>query len=105
MSDAQRFPPHERNLLLRTPGLGEVIVQRLEVAGIVSLMQLHALGSDQVLDRVGQGWWHNRRRALSRALESSARLGPGNAAPSGAVLAAASEGKPASRTAGRGRPG
>lgn len=105
MSDIPRFPQHERDLLLQTPGLGEVIVQRLESAGIVSLAQLHALGTDQVLDLVGRGGWHNRRRALARALESAARLVPGNAVPSGAVLAAASAGKPASRTAGRGRAG
>lgn len=63
-----RFPTHERRLLLSTPGLGEVVVARLEAAGLASLRELQALGPERVLAQVGQGAWGNRRRALARAL-------------------------------------
>ncbi len=85
MSDALRFPPEERQLLLRTPGLGEVIVQRLEAEGIASLAQLRSLGTEHVLDRVGRGAWCNRRRALARALEAAARQGADIAAQADAT--------------------
>lgn len=69
---AGRFPQHERRLLLSTRGLGEVVIGRLETAGIDSLGALRALGPERVLEQVGQGAWRNRRRALARALAAAA---------------------------------
>lgn len=80
-----RFPLHERRLLLSTPGLGEVVVGRLEAAGLASLRELQALGPEGVLEQVGQGAWRNRRRAFARAL---ARCAPPLPAGAGAGPAA-----------------
>ncbi len=65
-----QFPPTERRLLLSTRGIGAVVVQRLEQAGFDSLQALREAGTARVVERAGaHPAWHNRRRALQRALE------------------------------------
>lgn len=70
------FNEHERRLLLATPGLGPVVVQRLEGAGVTSLAALRQRGVDRVVDQLcqaaGNAAWRNRRRALARALAAAA---------------------------------
>ncbi len=67
-----RFSVRERRLLLATPGIGEVVVRRLESAGFVSIALMRDLGAAHVTDVmcqvVGGGSWANRRRAIERAL-------------------------------------
>lgn len=66
------FCDAERRLLLATPGLGPVVVQRLETAGVTSLAALRQRGVDRVIDQLcreaGSPAWRNRRRALAKAL-------------------------------------
>lgn len=79
------FPPEERALLLRTPGLGPTSVTRLEDAGIGSMQVLRALGATHVAriicERQGSPAWMNRRRALDSVLETACgqdASGPGD---------------------------
>lgn len=75
-----RFPDDERHLLLTTPGIGQGVVSRIELAGVHTLRQLHDLGVDalveQICDGVGNLAWRNRRRALTRALSTLDALKP-----------------------------
>lgn len=70
-----RFPAHERRYLCTWPGIGDLVVSRIEQVGVGSLRQLQQRGVDEVLDRIcqaqGQTAWRNRRKALLRALSSS----------------------------------
>lgn len=67
-----RFSPHERALLLSTPGIGPGVVQRLEGAGIHSLAQIRAMGVpgavQHVCQHLGTMAWANRQGALTKAL-------------------------------------
>jgi hypothetical protein len=69
-----RFSDAERRHLLAQPGLGPVVVQRLESAGVGSLDALRQRGVDRVIDLLcrsgGSVAWRNRRRALARAVAS-----------------------------------
>ncbi|RVT51304.1 helix-hairpin-helix domain-containing protein [Rubrivivax albus] len=69
-----RFASSERAILLRTGGLGELCIQRLEDAGIGSLDQLRLLGAEVVTEmicrHVGTTAWRNRRRPIERALRA-----------------------------------
>jgi predicted secreted protein len=71
------FPPKERALLLRTPGLGPTSVARLEDAGLGSMQVLRTLGAARVAriicERQGSHAWMNRRRALVSVLETACR--------------------------------
>lgn len=71
------FSEVERAVLLRTRGIGEGVIDRIESVGVHTLRQLHELGVDMVIARVcagvGNDAWRNRRRALARAL---AAVGP-----------------------------
>lgn len=73
------FPPEERALLLRTPGLGPTSISRLEEAGLGSMQVLRALGATHVArlicERQGSIAWMNRRRALDSALKTVCGLG------------------------------
>lgn len=70
----ERFSDAERRHLLAQPGLGPVVVQRLESAGVSSLDALRQRGVDRVIDLLcrsgGSASWRNRRRALARAVAS-----------------------------------
>jgi len=72
-----RFPEHERRQLLCMPGIGELVIRRLEQAGVHSLRDLRERGIDTLVEHIcglgGNPAWRNRRRALARALEG---LGP-----------------------------
>jgi hypothetical protein len=78
------FPPKERALLMRTPGLGPTSIARLEAAGLSSIEVLRSLGATDVAriicERQGGTAWMNRRRALIRAIET---VCPQNANKSG----------------------
>jgi hypothetical protein len=71
------FPDAERDVLLATPGLGPVTIQRLEAAGFESLAALHRFGIasavDLVCKQLGASGWANRRRPLTRAVELAHR--------------------------------
>lgn len=94
----RRFEPGERSLLLGAPGIGEVVVRRLEALGITSLRALRSAGVGAVVERIcsatGQPGWANRRRALE------AVLAQGTARDEGPV-----EGISRRRAAGSGRTG
>lgn len=66
------FNTVERRLLLSTPGIGEVVVGRLEAAGFASLQALRETGArgvtERVLAQVQSAAWRNRRRAIERAI-------------------------------------
>lgn len=68
----RRFPDHERRLLLSTPGLGVRVVERLELAGFVSLRAIASAGVEHVTsvlcEQVGSPSVANRRSALRRAV-------------------------------------
>jgi len=68
------FNETERRHLLTSPGLGPVVVQRLEDAGVISMASLRRMGVDAVVLAMCQPGtnlaWCNRRRALRRALET-----------------------------------
>lgn len=70
----QRFNDIERNHLLRSPGLGPLVVQRLEELGIASMATLRRMGADVVVLAMCQPGtnlaWCNRRRALRRAIDT-----------------------------------
>jgi hypothetical protein len=69
---AERFPAAERRVLLTAPGIGEIVVQRLEMAGFHSLQALREAGASVAAEcvkrQVGSGAWLNRRRALERVI-------------------------------------
>lgn len=68
-----RFDTGDRELLLRTPGIGPVVIERLEALGVHSLQQLRALGVERLIaiacDEAVRHGLVTRRRALLRALE------------------------------------
>ena len=70
-----RFCDLERLALLRAPGLGPTVINRLEAQGLTSLDALREMGVDRVIDlvcnAVGSPAWKNRHAALARALSSS----------------------------------
>jgi hypothetical protein len=70
----QRFSEIERLHLLRSPGLGPLVVRRLEDSGIASIATLRRMGADVVVLAMCQPGtnlaWFNRRRALQRAIDS-----------------------------------
>ena len=74
------FSLTERQVLLATRGIGQGVIDRIELAGVHSLRQLRDLGVDTVVDRicdgVGNFAWRNRRRALLRALATVATRPP-----------------------------
>jgi len=67
-----QFAEHERRHLLAEPGIGPLVVTRLEQAGFHSLATLREAGADHVVRTicasVGSRAWANRRDALERAL-------------------------------------
>lgn len=64
-------------LLLRAPGVGPVVVRRLEEVGVRSLSDLVRRGVDPTVSAIcaelGHQGWTNRRDALVRALTDVAR--------------------------------
>ena len=70
-----RFCDLERLALLRAPGLGPTVINRLEAQGLTSLDAIREMGVDRVIDlvcnAVGSPAWKNRHSALARALSSS----------------------------------
>ena len=66
------FPARERLVLLATPGIGPLVVQRLEEAGLDSFDKLLQVGVDAAVRRVcaqvGSRAWANRADALRQAL-------------------------------------
>ena len=70
------FPTTERQLLLKVPGIGAAVIERLESVGVHSLSELAALGPHAVVRRVcrelGTPAWENRRKALETALRLAA---------------------------------
>ena len=70
---AARFSGAERQLLLLTPGVGPMVLERMEDVGITSVEQLRREGVEAVVDlvcrRVGSTAWANRKGALGRALQ------------------------------------
>jgi hypothetical protein len=68
-----QFNRLERRHLLSSPGLGPVVVDRLERSGIASIERLRILGVDAVVESMCQPGhnraWFNRRRALLRAVD------------------------------------
>ncbi len=71
-----RFSADERRRLLATPGIGAIVIGRLEAAGFASLQALQQAGAHRVTERVrqqlGEAAWRNRRRAIARAIEAGA---------------------------------
>lgn len=66
------FTPDERRLLLSMPGIGTVVVQRLEEAGYASLQALREAGAARVVQHAASHpAWLNRRRAIERAIDSA----------------------------------
>lgn len=69
--------------MLAQPGIGPIVIERLEAAGFSSLAQLRAAGADAavraVCARVGSAAWANRRQALEcvirRSTQAPARAG------------------------------
>lgn len=70
---AKPFAERERAMLLMTPGLGDLVVRRLEQAGFNSLESMRHVGLDEIVERVcaqaGSTAIANRRRAIERALQ------------------------------------
>lgn len=70
----KRFAEPERRHLLTSRGLGPLVVQRLEEAGMVSIAALRHAGVDAVVLAMCQPGtnlaWRNRRRALRCALDT-----------------------------------
>jgi len=68
------FAEPERRHLLTSRGLGPLVVQRLEEAGMASIAALRHVGVDAVvlaMCRPGTNLaWRNRRRALRSALDT-----------------------------------
>lgn len=75
-----KFNERERRHLLSSPGLGPIVVERLEQSGIASIAALQTLGVDAVVDAMcqpGQNMaWFNRRRALLRAVNRYGQTAP-----------------------------
>ena len=76
-----KFQDHERRMLLAQPGIGPMVIARIEATGIHSLDALQLAGVQLVVEKVCLGLgtvaWSNRSRALARALAhlaSSPRL-------------------------------
>jgi hypothetical protein len=71
----QRFSADERRRLLTTPGIGEVVLHRLEAAGFGSLQALRQAGAQHVTEcvrlQLGEAGWRNRRRAIARAIDAT----------------------------------
>lgn len=67
-----RFNIEERRVLLGMRRISEVVISRIEYAGIGSLEQLKARGIDALIERICRGLgntaWRNRRRALAAAI-------------------------------------
>ncbi len=70
--NATRFDGFARSWLLRCPGIGPGVIQRLEGMGVLSLDDLASRGVDRVVaeicDQLGTPAWANRRSALFHAL-------------------------------------
>lgn len=68
-----RFPEHERRRLLAMPGIGELVICRLEQVGVHSVLDLRTRGIEALVEHIcglgGNPAWRNRRRALARALQ------------------------------------
>jgi hypothetical protein len=68
-----QFNERERRHLLSSPGLGPVVVERLERSGIVSIDKLRSMGVDAAVDSICRPEHNralfNRRRALLRAVD------------------------------------
>jgi hypothetical protein len=68
------FDGHERRLLLATPRIGPIVIERLEAVGIDSIARLRQQGVEQavilVCTSLGTVAWANRRRALRDALQA-----------------------------------
>ena len=83
MSMGARFPIHHRKALLLQPGIGPVVIHRLEAAGFHSLEQLRAVGALRavltVCDDIGNIAWANRRHALEQALLNTIEAAPAGA--------------------------
>jgi hypothetical protein len=66
------FPEHERAFLLAQPGVGIVMVRRLEQAGYHSMQAIRRLGVNAVVAEIsaalGTKSWANRTGALKRAI-------------------------------------
>ena len=66
------FPSNEREILLKSPGIGPGVIDRLEALGVDSLEALCAANLEELVRRachlVGSAAWRNRQRALQRAL-------------------------------------
>lgn len=71
------FSPSERARLLRTPGIGMGVIQRLEAAGYHSIEQLQRQGVDRVVAQLCRELrtpaWLNRARALRAAIAEEDR--------------------------------
>ena len=69
------FRTEEREALLRAPGIGPLILSRLEAAGLGSFERLREVGAagaaGMVCAQQGNPSWMNRQRALKRALEAA----------------------------------
>lgn len=70
------FPEHERRSLQREPGIGRVMVLRLEAAGLAPLSHVRRLGATETIEALvrftGQRRWHDRLPALHRVLQALA---------------------------------
>lgn len=71
------FSLPERARLLRTPGIGVGVLQRLEAAGYDSIAQLQRHGVDRVVAQLCRELrspaWLNRARALRAAIADEPR--------------------------------
>lgn len=67
------FIEEERALLLSAPGVGPMVIARLEAAGIESLRALRQVGVEQaiaqVCTQIGTAAWRNRQAALLGVLQ------------------------------------
>jgi hypothetical protein len=76
-TEPRAFTAPERSVLLRVPGIGPLVVQRLQDVGIASLHDLRRVGPEVVVQRIcaltNSPAWLNRKRALQAAIAPSAR--------------------------------
>ena len=74
---AVSFERHEHRLLLATPRIGPMVIERLEAVGIDSLARLREQGVERAVALVcaslGSVAWANRRRALAQALATACK--------------------------------
>ena len=74
--EPSRFAPGDRATLLLVPGIGPLVLKRLEQLGITSIAEIQRRGVDQVVVDVnrelGVRGWGNRARPLQRALRALA---------------------------------